>query len=96
MTRGAANRSLIAAGMIMVTPAASRANPEEANSRPKPSLFWRTTRLIPSPELVSGSDGTSFGLRWQVTPVLYAFGLDHRVSPWRTFVVEPPRCCSGP
>ena len=51
--------------------------------------LWLLTQLVPSPEVVNGDGVTRFGMRWQVTPVLYSFGVNRRVSPWRTLVVEP-------
>jgi len=57
---------------------------------------WLATQLLPSPELAFSSGGAPrFGLRWQVTPFLYSFGVDRRVSPFRAFVVEPLLRTSG-
>lgn len=69
---------------------------------PRPTLAWLATQLVPSPSLWFGADD-KLGLRdeiarqgqprvslsWQVTPVLYSFGLNRRVSPWRFLVAEP-------
>jgi hypothetical protein len=57
--------------------------------------IWAVMQLIPSPELGFGSDGALFGLRWQVTPFSYSFGIDRRLSPFRAFVVEPLVRTSG-
>ena len=55
-----------------------------------PSSLWIVSQLIPSPELISKKDdGLRFGLRWQVTPLLYSFGINRRLNPWRFFVAEP-------
>lgn len=54
-----------------------------------PSLVWLVTQLVPSPEVVAGSEGARFGMRWNVTPLLYSFGIHRRLSPWRVLVVEP-------
>jgi hypothetical protein len=59
------------------------------------TLAWLLTQLLPSPELAFGEDGAAFGLRWQVVPVLYSFGIDRRLSPFRAFVVEPLVRTSG-
>jgi len=56
---------------------------------------WLLTQLIPSPELAIGDEGGLFGLRWQLTPLLYSFGLDRRLSRFRAFVVEPLVRTSG-
>src|SRR5262245_21237036 len=53
------------------------------------TLAWALTQLIPSPELAVSDDGALFGLRWQLVPFLYSFGIDPRLSPFRAFVVEP-------
>src|SRR5262245_59756484 len=44
---------------------------------------WLVTQLLPSPELAVGDDGAAFGLRWQIVPFLYSFGIDPRLSPFR-------------
>jgi hypothetical protein len=53
-----------------------------------PSLEWALWQLVPSPQLAFG-DGARFGLRWQVTPLLYSFALDARLDRWRWLVAEP-------
>ena len=55
-----------------------------------PSTLWIATQLIPSPQVISvQNEGLKFGLRWQVTPVLYSFGINRKLSPWRLLVAEP-------
>jgi hypothetical protein len=56
----------------------------------KPTLLWAAVQVIPSPQWIKYSgDGTRFGLRWQITPVLYSFGINKRLDPWRYFISEP-------
>jgi hypothetical protein len=50
---------------------------------------WLLTQLVPSPELVYGDAIARFGLRWQVTPVLFSWGIHRGLFPWRFWVVEP-------
>ncbi len=50
---------------------------------------WLATQLVPSPELAWGQSQARFGFRWQVTPVLFSWGIHRGLSPWRFFVVEP-------
>lgn len=62
--------------------------PEEPGVRP--TLAWFLTQLVPSPELAGGRHaGPQFGLRWQVTPLLYSWGVHRGLSPWRFLVAEP-------
>ena len=57
---------------------------------------WLATQLLPSPELAFSADGEGrFGMRWQLTPLLYSFGVDPRVAAFRAFVVEPLLRSSG-
>lgn len=56
---------------------------------PELSLDWALLQLLPSPGLGIGEDGATLGLRWQVTPLLYSFATDARVSRWRSWLVEP-------
>ena len=51
--------------------------------------LWFLAQLVPSPEVAYGEGTARFGLRWQITPLLYSFGTNRRVRRWRTFVVEP-------
>ncbi|MDB5216564.1 MAG: hypothetical protein JWO86_4491 [Myxococcaceae bacterium] len=73
-----------------------------ANPQPYPSLAWFVLQLIPSPEVAVGrvheanATGTTdpktdaaFGLRWQVTPLLWSWGTNRHASRWRTLVVDP-------
>jgi len=53
-----------------------------------PSLEWAIFQFIPSPQLGLGG-GARFGLRWQLTPLLYSFATDSRLSRWRWWVAEP-------
>lgn len=76
--------------------------------QPYPTLPWILFQLLPSPELAFGktkvidaagrvddSIRTAFGLRWQLTPVLWSFGVHHSTSGWRYFVVDPLARHSG-
>jgi hypothetical protein len=48
---------------------------------------WTAMQLVPSPLFVVGSGNVGGGLRWQVTPFVYSFGV--AAKPVRVFVVEP-------
>jgi hypothetical protein len=56
---------------------------------PYPTWLWGAAQAIPSLQWITTDHGSRFGLRWQATPVLYSFGLNRRVSPWRFLVAEP-------
>ncbi len=66
----------------------ARATQQELRS-PYPSSLWMMSQLIPSPQLVIDDGRTAFGARWQLTPVLYSFGIHRSQTPWRFFVVQP-------
>jgi hypothetical protein len=53
------------------------------------SLDWAIYQLIPSPEFAVGSERVSFGARWQLTPLLWSFATDARLSRFRYFIAEP-------
>ena len=53
------------------------------------TLPWLATQLVPSPALALGNAGVHFGLGWQVTPLLFSWGIHRGLSPWRFLVVEP-------
>jgi hypothetical protein len=74
--------------------AAEQAGP--APRQPSPLVAagaWTVTQLVPSPLLVTSSHHVGAGVRWQVTPVLYSFGVT--AHPWRAFVVPPSVRHSG-
>lgn len=73
-----------------------------------PSFAWMATQLVPSPELAGGRvrrtgvDGLredttqlAFGLRWQLTPLVWSWGTNRRITRWRTLVVDPIARNSG-
>jgi hypothetical protein len=73
-------------------PSPSRALGErEAATEPNvhPTLLWAAAQLLPSPEWRVTERGVRFGVRWQVTPLLYSFGINKKLMPFRTLVVEP-------
>lgn len=49
--------------------------------------IWGALQLVPSPMLIGGTSGLGGGLRWQVTPFLYSFGV--AAKPARFFIVAP-------
>jgi len=59
---------------VRVTPAAAAA-------------IWTFAQLVPSPLYVAGSDRVGGGVRWQITPFVYSFGV--AAKPLRAFVIEP-------
>ena len=54
-----------------------------------PDAVWAVAQIVPSPEIVVAENVAHFGLRWQVTPILYSFGIHRGQSPWRAFIAEP-------
>jgi len=82
---------------VAITPASARG--QDSGSPPRricPAVaagLWTTAQLVPSPLLVVSSDHVGGGVRWQITPLLYSFGVTAR--PWRSFVIEPIARHSG-
>lgn len=54
-----------------------------------PTLLWAALQLVPSSEIVVWEGRARYGARWQITPLLYSFGINRKLSPWRSLVVEP-------
>ena len=50
---------------------------------------WLAAQLVPSPGVGWGQSGAHGVLSWQITPILFAFQLDPRLSPWRWWIAEP-------
>ncbi len=103
-------RALLAALALTCLPAPSLAaepvpgphlvGPPEVHYAPtEPNLYpgwvWLAGTALPSPATAFGSGAPSFGLRWQVTPLLWSFGVHRATSPWRILVVDPIARVSG-
>lgn len=56
---------------------------------------WMAVQMIPSPVLLSTPSASPFGFEWEATPLLYSFGMTKLVSPWYSFLVEPPARFTG-
>ena len=74
-------------------PLSPRATPTEPAVHP--SLPWLATQLLPSPGVALGNEGAQLSLAWQLTPVLWSWGIHRELRPWRFFVVEPLTRLSG-
>jgi hypothetical protein len=51
------------------------------------AMVWGLAQLIPSPLYVASSNRVGGGVRWQITPLVYSFGVAAR--PVRAFIIEP-------
>jgi hypothetical protein len=68
---------------------AAAAAPLPAEPAAETTLLWMALQLVPSPEIVIDGGRVRGGASWQVTPLLYSFGINRKLSPWRSLVVEP-------
>lgn len=59
------------------------------------SWEWIILQTIPSPQWITNDNTLNFGMRWQLTPILYSFGINKKVNPWRHFLAEPITRQSG-
>jgi hypothetical protein len=59
------------------------------DKHPPPTWSWALVQAVPHVQLLAGTNGPRFGVGWQVSPLVWSFGMHRRLSPWRTFVVEP-------
>jgi hypothetical protein len=88
---------LAASLLLLCTSSLAQADESGPRSRSMASLtsvaLWGALQLIPSPLLIAGTNGVGGGARWQVTPLVYSFGVAER--PLRHFVVAPVARHSG-
>jgi hypothetical protein len=87
--RGRLAAAGVAIAAALAHPAAHAAEGAGIEPRVHPTWIWAVTQIIPSPEWLLGDAPARFGARWQVTPLLYSFGIHRRLSPWRSFIAEP-------
>ncbi|WP_437568359.1 MBL fold metallo-hydrolase [Sorangium sp. So ce542] len=79
----------LAGALAWGSPARAAETQSLAEAGISPDLAWAASQLIPSPTWHLYADDTRFGLRWQLTPLLYSFGRNRRLSPWRSLLAEP-------
>jgi len=78
---------VVALGAALGSTEARAEDAAEPNARPTP--LWLALQLVPSPEVAFDDQRAAFGLRWQITPLAYSWGINRRLEPWRVLVVEP-------
>jgi hypothetical protein len=83
--------SALAAALLAAVPARAldTVAPPPTEPGTHVTLLWAALQLIPSPEAVIWDGVARLGARWQITPLLYSWGINRKLSPWRTFVAEP-------
>jgi hypothetical protein len=76
--------------ILLALPVAARADEVIPEPRVSPTAavgVWAAMQLVPSPLFVVGTGNAGGGVRWQVTPFVYSFGV--AAKPVRAFIVEP-------
>lgn len=68
---------------------------EAAEPRVAPVLLWWAAQLLPNSDIAVSPDRARYGLRWQFTPLSYSWGINRKLSGWRSLVVEPLTRNSG-
>ena len=88
---------LLASSVLVASDKIDVADSTQAPTEPNIhfSWLWGVAQLIPSPEWITTSTNAKFGMRWQVTPLLYSFGMNKKLSPWRYFITDPLARQSG-
>lgn len=92
MSRLSRVRLAAAVAVLCAAPSSAGADtppPAPAEPAAKANLLWLGLQAIPSSEVVIWDGKVRYGARWQITPLLYSFGVNRKLSPWRGFVVEP-------
>lgn len=74
---------------VLLVPTVTLATGVPRQRLPYPTPLWIAAQLIPSPEFIVTRGESAFGLRWQVTPLLFSFGVRRGLNPWRLLVAEP-------
>lgn len=87
----------LASSLLVANDIIDDADKSQITTEPKIhfSWMWGVSQLIPSPEWITTSSTAKFGMRWQVTPLLFSFGMNKKLSPWRYFITDPLARQSG-
>jgi hypothetical protein len=51
--------------------------------------MWLVLQAVPSVGMITHQRDVGLALEWQLTPLLWSHAMDPRLSPWRSFIVEP-------
>ena len=69
------------------TEAHAERDPARSISPAVAATLWGVVQLIPSPVLITGSEGYGGGMRWQLSLLVFAYGLEQ--NRWRSIWVHP-------
>ncbi|MBI4417758.1 MAG: hypothetical protein HY563_03205, partial [Ignavibacteriales bacterium] len=56
---------------------------------------WLPLQAIPNITHYNDARTSALGFEWEVTPLLYSFGINRYISPWYSFIVEPTARFTG-
>lgn len=87
--RGLLSAAVIAALLAAAGPARAEAMAPATPPGVHPTWLWAALQLVPSPEIMVNRGAAYAGMRWQITPLLYSFGINRKLSPWRSLIAEP-------
>lgn len=76
---------------VLVSVQISFSQPQQSNR----VSDWLQLQAVPSYTIIATPNGNAFGFEWEVSPLLYSFGMTKLVSPWYGFIVEPPARFTG-
>jgi len=71
------------------------AQPHSPQVLPATEILWPLLQLIPSPQIAFGDGRAYVGLRWELTPLLYSFGLREPRTRARFSFIAPPARFTG-
>ncbi|MEK6754968.1 MAG: hypothetical protein AABZ02_02330 [Bacteroidota bacterium] len=77
---------------VVIFSSTAKSQESQGNSR---LASWLELQAVPSLGLTSRADQSAFCFEWEATPLLYSFGMTRLVSPWYSFIVEPPARFTG-
>jgi hypothetical protein len=69
---------VLALCLVLASSAGARAehDPARSLSPAMAAVLWGVVQLVPSPVLITGSEGYGGGMRWQLTLLVFAYGLE--------------------
>ncbi|MEP0822202.1 MAG: hypothetical protein HRF44_05085 [Ignavibacterium sp.] len=84
--------TLLVIALVCVVP---RAHAQLSQENADKFSVWLPLQFLPTLTLYNDAHTSNFGFEWEVTPLLYSFGINRYVSPWYTFIVEPTARFTG-
>ncbi|MBX7154718.1 MAG: hypothetical protein K1X91_07120 [Bacteriodetes bacterium] len=86
---------VLAAGSCIAQTSADSIEAQATESPRRITPEWALVQLVPSFTWTPVNGDVFAGVRWNLTPLLYSWGANRKLTPWRVLMAEPYQRHSG-